>query len=69
MDLIWFYEHVLGDEVFVAAMVHVVNCENPECQKVAPPIVDFLHSNPDYLFEVLRALVACRDEKRGIGPF
>jgi len=60
-NLIWFYERVLEDEAVVVAMVHVANCDNPECREVAPKLLKFLRSNPDYVFEILRALVACRD--------
>jgi hypothetical protein len=68
-DLIWFYDNVVKDEAVVEAILHVVHCDNPECKATEPDVVRFLHRNPDYLFEILGGLLACRNERRGIGPF
>lgn len=67
VNLLTFYE-LLKDERVVEAMVHVGFCEERACRDVRVGLEEFLSLNPNYPFEILRALVACRDRLRGSSP-
>jgi hypothetical protein len=62
VDLIEFPK-LLQNEKLVDAMVHVGFCENPTCRPTYRALEAFLSSNAFYPFEILRALVICREER------